>query len=141
LHRNEISGALNGLTRVRRFCQDDAHIFIRDDQTMCEVSKELDFTMYIHNLFGLETVFYLSTRPDNYAGEISTWEMAEKRLEEALKNKGLKYGLDIGGGAFYGPKIDIKIKDCYNREHQIATIQLDFVLPERFNLQYQDKTN
>jgi len=140
LHRNELSGALNGLTRVRRFCQDDAHIFCRDDQIEEEVKKELEFSQYIHQIFGVKPNYYLSTRPENRIGEEGLWDIAEESLKSALEAAGVSYSYDIGGGAYYGPKIDIKISDVYSREHQLSTIQLDFTLPERFNLQYQDKT-
>lgn len=137
LHRNEISGALSGLTRVRRFQQDDAHIFCRDDQIMTEILDQLDLMDYIFGLFKFNYKLELSTKPEMHMGDDKLWETAESALNQALEKFGKQWTINHGDGAFYGPKIDIKVLDCYKREHQLATIQLDFNLPERFNLQYK----
>ncbi|KAF2737171.1 class II aaRS and biotin synthetase [Polyplosphaeria fusca] len=139
LHRNEISGALTGLTRVRRFHQDDAHIFCRPDQILEEIERTLKFVSMVYDTFGLGPYkLLLSTRPeDHYIGTIDEWDKAEQQLTTALNNSGGEWALNRGDGAFYGPKIDIILKDSNGKEHQTATIQLDFQLPQRFNLQYQ----
>ncbi|KAF2006783.1 class II aaRS and biotin synthetase [Amniculicola lignicola CBS 123094] len=139
LHRNEISGALTGLTRVRRFHQDDAHIFCRPDQILQEIEQTLKFVGMVYDTFGLGPYkLLLSTRPvDHFIGTISEWDKAEAQLTTALNNSGREWALNEGDGAFYGPKIDIILKDSHGKEHQTATIQLDFQLPQRFNLQYQ----
>lgn len=137
LHRNELSGALTGLTRVRRFQQDDAHIFCTVDQIESEMTGCLEFLKEIYGIFGFEFSMKLATRPQNYLGEISVWEEAEKRLENSLVASKFPFTINHGDGAFYGPKIDITISDALKRQHQCATIQLDFQLPERFNLTYQ----
>ncbi|KAI9189803.1 threonyl-tRNA synthetase [Blastocladiella emersonii ATCC 22665] len=137
LHRNEYSGALSGLTRVRRFQQDDAHIFCTGDQIEDEMESCLSFLKDIYGIFGFTFSLRLSTRPENYLGEIEDWDAAEKRLENALNKSGYPWELNPGDGAFYGPKIDITIKDALRRAHQCATIQLDFQLPERFDLTYR----
>jgi len=143
LHRNEKSGALTGLTRVRRFQQDDGHIFCRHDQIKDEVVAALDFLTFVYDIFGYEFDVYLSTRPKKALGAGELWDKAEAALAEALqefkKKVGKPWGYDIGGGAFYGPKIDIKLKDALGRTHQCGTIQLDFQLPIRFNLQYRSE--
>ena len=136
LHRNEESGALKGLTRVRRFQQDDAHIFCKEDQVMTEVRGQLDFMKKVYGIFGYNFSLELSTRPENYLGEISVWDKAEAQLVQALNDFGHPWGKDEGGGAFYGPKIDVKIQDSLGRSHQCATVQLDFQLPIRFELEY-----
>ncbi|XP_070541989.1 threonine--tRNA ligase 1, cytoplasmic-like isoform X2 [Ptychodera flava] len=136
LHRNELSGALTGLVRVRRFQQDDAHIFCRPDQISEEMAGCLDFLKSVYDTFGFTFSLNLSTRPEKYLGEKSVWDQAEKQLEESLDLAGLPWKLNPGDGAFYGPKIDIVILDALRRAHQCATIQLDFQLPERFNLKY-----
>merc|ERR1719494_160899 len=136
LHRNELSGALSGLTRVRRFQQDDAHIFCRSDQLNVEIDGCLDFLKFVYTQFGFSFRLQLSTRPEKYMGDISLWNEAEKELEAALNKFGQPWTLNPGDGAFYGPKIDIQIQDALRRYHQCATIQLDFQLPERFNLSY-----
>ena len=136
LHRNEFSGALSGLTRVRRFQQDDAHIFCRQDQIKAEVAGCLDFLQYVYGTFGFTFRLVLSTRPEKYLGETSMWDEAEKQLTESLEEFGQKWDLNPADGAFYGPKIDITIQDALRRNHQCATIQLDFQLPIRFNLGY-----
>ena len=137
LHRNEASGALSGLTRVRRFQQDDAHIFCRLDQVEEELFSCLDFLKHIYGVFGFEFSLKLSTRPEKYLGEISLWDKAEEMLKLALVKFGKSWELNPGDGAFYGPKIDIVLSDALKRKHQCATIQLDFQLPERFKLEYQ----
>ncbi|KAI8933863.1 hypothetical protein NX059_009561 [Plenodomus lindquistii] len=139
LHRNEISGALTGLTRVRRFHQDDAHIFCRPDQILPEIEQTLKFVAMVYNTFGLGPYkLLLSTRPkDNFIGTVDEWDRAEKQLSTALDNIGSEWAINQGDGAFYGPKIDIILKDSNGKEHQTATIQLDFQLPQRFDLQYQ----
>jgi threonyl-tRNA synthetase len=139
LHRNEISGALTGLTRVRRFHQDDAHIFCRPDQILAEIEQTLKFVGMVYNTFGLGPYkLLLSTRPkDSFIGTIEEWDRAEEQLTTALNNIGSEWAINEGDGAFYGPKIDIILKDSNGKEHQTATIQLDFQLPQRFDLQYQ----
>lgn len=137
LHRYEKAGAVAGLTRVRTFCQDDAHIFIELDHIQGEIQKlmEMFFTCYEH--FGFKNIkVNLSTRPEKKAGDDATWDKAEKSLKDALEASGFEYHIKEGDGAFYGPKIDVEISDALNRFHQLGTIQLDFQLPERFNLKY-----
>ncbi|KAK3486514.1 threonyl-tRNA synthetase [Neurospora hispaniola] len=140
LHRNEASGALSGLTRVRRFQQDDAHIFCREDQIKAEVADLFDFMKSFYGMLGLTFKLKLSTRPEKYMGEIETWDRAEARLKEALDEfvtaTGGSWELNEGDGAFYGPKIDIAVLDCLNRPWQCATIQLDFQQPINFSLEY-----
>jgi threonyl-tRNA synthetase len=140
LHRNEASGALSGLTRVRRFQQDDAHIFCREDQIKDEITELFDFLNTVYGLFGFTFKMKLSTRPEKFMGKIETWDMAEGKLRAALDEYcaqgGAPWELNEGDGAFYGPKIDITISDCLRREWQCATIQLDFQLPLNFGLEY-----
>ncbi|CAJ1069164.1 threonine--tRNA ligase 1%2C cytoplasmic [Xyrichtys novacula] len=136
LHRNELSGALTGLTRVRRFQQDDAHIFCSMDQIEEEIKGCLDFLRAVYNVFGFTFKLNLSTRPEKFLGDPEIWDQAEKQLENSLNEFGEKWVLNPGDGAFYGPKIDIQIKDAIGRYHQCATIQLDFQLPIRFNLTF-----
>lgn len=141
LHRNEASGALSGLSRVRRFQQDDAHIFCREDQIKDEIKDLFDFLQTIYGLLGMTFKLRLSTRPEKFMGKRETWDMAEKKLSEALDEfssspSGTPWELNEGDGAFYGPKIDIAIQDCLGREWQCATIQLDFQLPLNFGLEY-----
>uniref|UniRef100_A0A803VSL4 threonine--tRNA ligase n=1 Tax=Ficedula albicollis TaxID=59894 RepID=A0A803VSL4_FICAL len=136
LHRNELSGTLSGLTRVRRFQQDDAHIFCTMEQIEEEIKGCLDFLKSVYAVFGFTFQLHLSTRPENYLGDSEIWDHAEKQLQNSLNNFGEQWNLNPGDGAFYGPKIDIKIKDAIGRYHQCATIQLDFQLPIRFNLTY-----
>ena len=138
LHRNELSGALTGLTRVRRFQQDDGHIFCREDQIKSEVLGALDFMKSVYVTFGMSYKLELSTRPAKALGEIELWNRAEAALAEAMNEfvgKG-NWRENPGDGAFYGPKIDIKVMDAMERVHQCATIQLDFQLPIRFDLKY-----
>jgi len=137
LHRNEASGALTGLTRVRRFQQDDAHLFVRPDQIKQEVLAGLDFLNYIYSLFGFDASFALSTRPKKALGTKEIWDNAEAQLKAALNESGKEWSLNPGDGAFYGPKIDIRLTDAMKRKHQCGTIQLDFNNPIRFNLQYR----
>ncbi|XP_074242828.1 threonine--tRNA ligase 1, cytoplasmic isoform X2 [Saimiri boliviensis] len=136
LHRNELSGALTGLTRVRRFQQDDAHIFCAVEQIEDEIKGCLDFLRTVYSVFGFSFKLNLSTRPEKFLGDIEVWNQAEKQLENSLNEFGEKWELNSGDGAFYGPKIDIQIKDAIGRYHQCATIQLDFQLPIRFNLTF-----
>ena len=137
LHRSELSGVLAGLTRVRKMSQDDAHIFIAPEQIEDEILRVLDFTHYIYNeVFDFEYKVELSTRPENFMGKIEDWNKAEESLKNALERKGIKYEIKSGEGAFYGPKIDFHIKDALGRDWQLATIQLDFQLPERFDATY-----
>ncbi|XP_062307171.1 threonine--tRNA ligase 1, cytoplasmic isoform X1 [Osmerus eperlanus] len=136
LHRNELSGALTGLTRVRRFQQDDAHIFCTMEQIEEEIKGCLDFLRTVYDVFGFTFKLNLSTRPEKFLGEPEVWDQAEKQLENSLNEFGEKWVLNPGDGAFYGPKIDIQIKDAIGRYHQCATIQLDFQLPIRFNLTF-----
>ncbi|MCJ1381722.1 hypothetical protein MMC17_004833 [Xylographa soralifera] len=139
LHRNEISGALSGLTRVRRFHQDDGHIFCRPSQIGEEIEKTLQFVGMVYSTFGLGPYkLVLSTRPkEQFMGKVEDWDRAEAQLSEALNKSGRAWELNEGDGAFYGPKIDIILKDSDGKEHQTATIQLDFQLPQRFGLTYQ----
>ncbi|XP_030832161.1 threonine--tRNA ligase, cytoplasmic isoform X2 [Strongylocentrotus purpuratus] len=136
LHRNELSGALSGLTRVRRFQQDDAHIFCPQDQIEEEITGCLEFLQAVYDVFGFTYKLALSTRPEKYLGEIAVWDSAEKQLENTLNKFGAEWRINPADGAFYGPKIDITILDALRRSHQCATIQLDFQLPIRFNLKY-----
>ena len=141
LHRNEASGALTGLTRVRRFVQDDSHIFCREDQIESEIKGLFDFLQAVYGHFGFAFKFKLSTMPEEHLGDVATWQRAEGQLESALNDysaeTGTKWELNPGDGAFYGPKIDITISDALKREFQCATIQLDFNLPRQFNLEYR----
>mmetsp|Transcript_23413 Transcript_23413/g.39131 ORF Transcript_23413/g.39131 Transcript_23413/m.39131 type:complete len:714 (+) Transcript_23413:94-2235(+) len=136
LHRNEASGALHGLTRVRRFQQDDAHIFCREDQIEAEVGSFLQLMGEIYGVLGLEYEMALSTRPEGYLGELALWDKAEAALESTLNKTGKEWKLNPADGAFYGPKIDITVFDALRRRFQCATVQLDFQLPIRFNLTY-----
>ncbi len=137
LHRNELSGVLAGLTRVRKMSQDDAHIFVTPEQIEDEILRVLDFTHYIYNeVFDFEYKVELSTRPEKFMGKIEDWNKAEEALKKALERKKVKYDVKSGEGAFYGPKIDFHIKDALGRNWQLATIQLDFQLPERFDATY-----
>lgn len=140
IHRNEKSGQLNGLFRVRMFRQDDSHNFIRKDQIGSEIKDIVALISKLYGVFGLPYQLTLSTRPDDYMGEIETWNMAEDELKAVLNDLcgENNYRINEGDGAFYGPKIDIKMKDCLGREWQMGTIQLDFQLPERFDLTFVD---
>ncbi len=141
VYRYELSGVLHGLLRVRGFTQDDAHIICRADQVEDEIKEVLRFSIYMLNAFGFkEFDIFLSTRPsEKYVGSPEMWELAEASLKKAIEEEGLPYEIDEGGGAFYGPKIDIKIKDALGRSWQCSTIQFDFNLPERFDMTYVAK--
>lgn len=142
LHRNERSGALAGLTRVRTFCQDDAHVFIPQDQIQEEISKLLEMFDVCYDHFGFENIkIGLSTRPEKKVGDDSTWDMAEDALKSALDNSKHEYHINEGDGAFYGPKIDIQISDAIGRFFQLGTVQLDFQLPDRFDLKFNTANN
>lgn len=141
VHRHELSGALNGMLRVRTFCQDDAHIFIRPDQIEEEIINIFKLIDTIYSKFGFDYTVELSTRPEDSMGDERLWEHAESSLEKVLKDLEVEYELNEGDGAFYGPKIDFHIKDAIGRSHQCATIQLDFQMPEKFDLTYIDENN
>ena len=137
VYRYERTGTLHGLMRVRGFTQDDAHIFCMPSQLDDEIIEILDMTLYMLQVFGFSNYeVYLSTRPEKYVGSDEHWELATNALRRALEKKGLEYEIDPGEGVFYGPKIDIKIKDCLDRSWQCSTIQVDFNLPERFDVTY-----
>ncbi|HET7618248.1 MAG TPA: threonine--tRNA ligase [Vicinamibacterales bacterium] len=136
LHRMEASGVLSGLTRVREFIMDDAHIFLREDQIGEEVERLLRLVRRVYDDFGLTPEMKLSTRPEDYLGERATWDHAEAELKRALEAAGLAYTIDEGDGAFYGPKIDFSVTDALGRKWQCATIQLDYQLPQQFELKY-----
>jgi threonyl-tRNA synthetase len=140
VYRYELSGVLHGLTRVRGFTQDDAHIFCHPDQVETEIGKALNFSLFILKSFGLRDFkAYVSTRPEKYVGSSEDWEMATAVLKQAVKAENLDFEIDEGGGAFYGPKIDLKVEDALGRQWQLSTIQFDFNLPERFGLEYIDE--
>lgn len=141
IHRNEKSGQLNGLFRVRMFRQDDSHNYVTEDQIGSEIKNILEIAKDLYSVFGLEYILTLSTRPDDFMGEIETWNKAESDLKAVLNEicGENNYRINEGDGAFYGPKIDIKMKDCLGREWQMGTAQLDFQLPQRFNLSYIDE--
>jgi threonyl-tRNA synthetase len=136
LHRNEASGVLSGLTRVRQFSQDDGHCFVTPEQIASEVEALLRLVRRVYGDFGLEYEAKLSTRPAEFLGEIATWDHAEVALKQALETAGQRYTLNAGDGAFYGPKIDFDITDAIGRQWQCATIQLDYQMPQRFGLRY-----
>ena len=138
VYRKEHSGALAGLTRVQGFTQDDAHIFCTPEQLVDEINEIIDFVADTMKIFNMNFEVELSTRPESYVGEIENWNRAEAGLKEAMDRRGMKYEINEGDGAFYGPKIDFKVKDAIGRTWQCATIQLDFNLPERFDIKYQD---
>ncbi len=142
VHRNELSGTLHGLTRVRRITQDDGHIFCMLGQVQTEIVSALQFVKEAYSELGFNEVTYmLSTRPDNRMGAEEVWDIAEKALEDSLKEAQVQYSINPGDGAFYGPKIDFKVKDAIGRMHQCATIQLDFMMPMRFGATYQAANN
>ena len=141
LHRNEASGVLSGLTRVRQFSQDDAHCFVTDDQIGSEVEAVLRLVQRIYSDFGLEYTAKLATRPEKFLGEVTTWDHAEGALRQALERAGQPYVLEAGEGAFYGPKIDFDITDALGRKWQCGTIQLDYQMPARFELKYVGADN
>ena len=139
LSRYERSGALHGLMRVRGFHQDDAHLFVRPDQIRAEMFGVLDLVDIVYRTFAMPYEVVLSTRPDDYMGELALWERAERELEEVLQARGLKYQINAKDGAFYGPKLDVYAVDSLGRRWQCATVQLDFQLPEKFELEYVDQ--
>jgi threonyl-tRNA synthetase len=141
LHRNEASGVLSGLTRVRQFSQDDAHCFVTQEQIGEEVERLLGLIQRVYGDFGLTYTAKLSTRPPEFLGEVATWDSAEAQLTAALERAGQEYTLNAGDGAFYGPKIDFDVMDAIGRKWQCATIQLDYQLPARFNLKYVGADN
>jgi threonyl-tRNA synthetase len=141
LHRNEASGVLSGLTRVRQFSQDDAHCFVTDDQIASEVEALLRLVQRVYGDFGLEYTAKLATRPEKFLGEVATWDAAEASLRQALEQAGQAYVLEEGEGAFYGPKIDFDITDALGRKWQCGTIQLDYQMPARFSLRYVGADN
>jgi len=136
VHRHELSGALHGLMRVRCFTQDDAHLYMMPEHIPSEIAAAIDLADRIYNVFGFEYRVELSTRPEKYMGEIEKWDIAEKILEDTLIEKKINYRINPGDGAFYGPKIDFHLLDCLGRSWQCATLQLDFQMPERFELEY-----
>ncbi|EJS08109.1 threonine-tRNA ligase [Bacillus cereus VDM034] len=141
VHRHEFSGALNGLLRVRTFCQDDAHLFVTPEQIEDEIKSVLAQIDYVYKTFGFEYEVELSIRREDSMGDDKLWEQAELALENVLQSLNYKYRLNEGDGAFYGPKIDFHIKDALNRSHQCGTVQLDFQMPEKFDLNYIDENN
>ena len=141
LHRNEPSGTLHGLMRVRHFCQDDAHIFCSEDQIEDEVIACLDMGLDIYEIFGIEARIELSTRPEQRIGTDAMWDRAEAALRGALEHRGVSYELNVGDGAFYGPKIDLHMVDSLGRSWQVGTVQLDYSMPERFELEYTGADN
>ena len=141
LHRNEASGVLSGLTRVRQFSQDDAHCFVMESQIAEEVERLLRLVQRVYGDFGLEYTVKLSTRPEKFMGEVATWDHAEAALKQALDAANQTYAINAGDGAFYGPKLDFDITDALGRKWQCATIQLDYQMPERFNLKYVGADN
>jgi len=141
LHRNEASGVLSGLTRVRQFAQDDGHCFVTETQIGEEVERTLRLIQRVYGDFGLKPEMKLSTRPPEYLGTIAQWDHAESELKKALEAVGEAYTINEGDGAFYGPKIDFDVTDAIGRKWQCATIQLDYQLPERFDLTYVGADN
>ena len=141
VHRHESSGALNGLLRVRTFCQDDAHIFVRNDQIESEIKEVFDLIDEVYRTFGFSYSVELSTRPEQSLGSDELWNDSEEALRNVLRDLDINYQLNEGDGAFYGPKIDFHIKDAIGRSHQCATIQLDFQMPEKFDLSYVDENS
>ena len=141
VHRHEYSGALNGMMRVRTFCQDDAHIFARPDQIEEEVSRAIALIDHMYKVFGFEYKIELSTRPEDYMGSEELWDTAEQSLQSVLEHRGILYRVNEGDGAFYGPKIDFHIQDALKRSWQCGTIQLDFQMPEKFDLSYVGEYN
>lgn len=141
LHRNEASGALRGMTRLRKFSQDDAHIFCTYDQIESEIANCLEFLSKVYNKIGFDFRINLSTRPDKFSGDVETWNNAEEQLRKALISSNISYTINEKDGAFYGPKLDVMLKDYNGREYQCGTIQLDFQLPERLDINYVDSNN
>ncbi|MER2261749.1 MAG: threonine--tRNA ligase [Psychrobacillus sp.] len=141
VHRHELSGSLNGLLRVRAFTQDDAHLFVLEEQIESELAKVLELVDEFYREFGFSYKVELSTRPDDFMGSVEAWDQAEEALESVLKSKQVEYQVNEGDGAFYGPKIDFHILDSLGRSWQCGTVQLDFQMPEKFNCQYVDENN
>ncbi|HHY10488.1 MAG TPA: threonine--tRNA ligase, partial [Firmicutes bacterium] len=141
VHRHELSGTLHGLMRVRAFTQDDAHIFMLPSQIQAEIEEVIDFVDYVYKVFGFDYHVELSTKPENAMGDDAVWEKATEALEKSLQAKELNYVVNEGDGAFYGPKIDFHLEDSLGRTWQCATIQLDFAMPERFDLTYIDEND
>ena len=141
VHRHEFSGALNGLLRVRTFCQDDAHIFVRRDQIKSEIKQVIRLIDEVYQTFGFDYSVELSTRPEQSLGSDEIWNDSEEALKNVLDDLAITYQLNEGDGAFYGPKIDFHIKDALGRSHQCGTIQLDFQMPEKFDLTFIDENN
>ncbi|WP_044640851.1 threonine--tRNA ligase [Risungbinella massiliensis] len=141
VHRHELSGALNGMFRVRTFTQDDAHIFVRPDQIEEELEQVLDLIDRMYKVFGFPYSIELSTRPEDSMGSDELWDQAESALKNVLDRSGIEYRVNEGDGAFYGPKIDFHIRDALKRSHQCATVQLDFQMPEKFDLSYVGEDN
>ena len=139
VHRHELSGTLHGLFRVRTFTQDDAHVYCLPSQVEDEVFKMIDLADYLYSTFGFKYSVELSTRPDDFMGEIETWNIAEAALKSALEKRGIKYTINEGDGAFYGPKIDFHLEDAIGKTWQCGTIQLDFQMPINFDLTYIDE--
>jgi len=140
VHRHEKSGVLHGLLRVRQFTQDDAHILCMPEQLNGEIKDIIDFVIEVMGIFGFNYEMEISTRPEKSIGSDEDWDRATKALMKALEEKGLPFQINEGDGAFYGPKIDVKLKDALDRRWQCATIQCDFTLPERFDLTYSGRT-
>jgi len=136
VHRHEFSGALNGMMRVRTFCQDDAHLFVREDQIEAEINRVIELISRMYEVFGFDYRIELSTRPDDFMGASELWDQAEAALQRVLEGRGVEYRLNPGDGAFYGPKIDFHILDALKRSWQCGTIQVDFQMPEKFELAY-----
>jgi threonyl-tRNA synthetase len=136
VHRHERSGVLHGLMRVRCFTQDDAHIYCTGEQIADEVKGVIDLNKYIYGVFGFQFNVELSTRPDKFMGDPAMWELAENRLQQVLEETGTPYKINPGDGAFYGPKIDFHLRDSIGRTWQCGTIQLDFQMPEKFDMAY-----
>jgi threonyl-tRNA synthetase len=141
VHRHEPSGTLHGLMRVRHITQDDAHIFCTEEQVQEEVVRCLDFGFALYDLFGFEPKLELSTRPEKRVGSDEVWDRAEAALQGALDHRGLEYEVNAGDGAFYGPKIDLHMRDSIGRSWQLGTVQLDYSMPERFDLAYTGADN
>jgi len=141
VHRHELSGVLSGLFRVRCFTQDDAHIFCTEEQMKSEILDLIDFVNKVYSIFGFEYFLELSTKPENAMGDVRLWDLAEKTLKDVLDSTKKEYEINEGDGAFYGPKIDVHLKDSIGRTWQCGTIQLDFQMPEKFNLTYEAPNN
>ncbi|MFF2911024.1 threonine--tRNA ligase [Paenibacillus sp. NPDC057934] len=141
VHRHEFSGALNGMMRVRSFCQDDAHLFVLPSQIEEEIAGVIELIDHIYQVFGFEYSIELSTRPEDYMGSEALWDAAEQSLQNVLEKRGIQYRINPGDGAFYGPKIDFHILDALKRSWQCGTIQLDFQMPEKFDLSYIGEDN